>query len=48
MVSAMCESVMKHDELKEEFMEGSQLNVGKIVNRIQLMYTFLEAPWTWQ
>lgn len=43
MVSAMCESVMKHDELKEEFMEGSRLNVSKIVNRVQLMYTFLEA-----
>lgn len=43
MVSAMCEGVMKHDELKEEFMEGSQLDVGKIVDRIQLMYTFLET-----
>lgn len=43
MVSAMCESVMKHDELKEEFTEGSKLNVEKIVDRVQLMYTFLEA-----
>lgn len=43
MVSAMCESVMHNDELKEEFTEYSNLNIGKIVDRVQLMYTFLET-----
>lgn len=43
MVDAMCESVMKNDELKEEFTESGKLNVPKIVDRIQIMYTFIET-----
>ena len=48
MVTAMSESVLKNDELKEEFMEGAKLNVPKIVDRIQTMYTFIETVNTMQ
>ena len=43
MVMAMCESVMKDAQLKEEFTEGAKLNMGKIVDRIETMYTFIET-----
>ena len=43
MVSAMCESVMKDDVLKEQYSEGAKLNIGKIVDRIETMYTFIEC-----
>lgn len=43
MVTAMCESVMKDDQLKEEFTEGAKLNIPKIVDRIETMYTFIET-----
>lgn len=43
MVMAMCESVMKDDQLKEEFAEGAKLNIPKIIDRIETMYTFIES-----
>ena len=43
MVSAMCESVMKDDNLKQQFTEGAKLNIPKIVDRIETMYTFIET-----
>ena len=43
MVSAMCESVIKNDELKNEFMVEGKLDMPKIVDRIQMMYTFIET-----
>ena len=44
MVHSMCESAMKHKETthKEFFAEGGHLDMGKIVDRTKLMYTFLE------
>lgn len=44
MVHSMCESAMKHKETthKEFFTEGGHLDMGKIVDRTRLMYTFLE------
>ena len=48
MVTAMCESVMKDDQLKEEFTEGAKLNIPKIVDRIETMYTFIETVNTMQ
>ena len=43
MVEAMCESCMKNQELSEEFTENGKLNVPKIVDRMQVMYTFIET-----
>lgn len=43
MVMAMCESVLKDDSLKEQFMEGAKLNMPKITDRIETMYTFIET-----
>ena len=48
MVTAMCESVMKDDQLKEEFTEGAKLNIPKIAGRIETMYTFIETVNTMQ
>ena len=48
MVMAMSESVMKDPQLKEEFTEGAKLNVPKIVDRIETMYTFIETVNTMQ
>lgn len=48
MVMAMSESVMKDFQLKEEFAEGAKLNVPKIVDRIETMYTFIETVNTMQ
>lgn len=42
MVSAMCESVLKHPETHYEFMNEGHLDIDKIVNRVSLMYTFME------
>lgn len=42
MVTAMCESVMKHKEMQDEFMREGHLDVDKIVSRTRLMYTFME------
>lgn len=42
MVSSMCESVLKNQEAYAEFVTEGKLNVDKIVNRMSLMYTFME------
>ena len=42
MVTAMCESVMKHKEMHDEFMHEGHLDIDKIVSRTKLMYTFME------
>ena len=42
MVSAMCESVIKHNEMHAEFMSEGKLNIEKIVSRTSLLYTFME------
>lgn len=46
MVSAMCESVMRHEDSHAEFMTEGHLNVEKIVDRTKLMYTFVEMLMT--
>lgn len=43
MVSSMCESVIKNDEMHDEFMTEGHLNIDKIATRVSLMYSFLEA-----
>lgn len=48
MVSAMCESVMKHPEMQEEFAVNGKPNIDKIVDRIRTMYTFIETVNTMQ
>lgn len=48
MVMAMSESVMKDDQLREEFAEGAKLNIPKIIDRIETMYTFIECVNTMQ
>lgn len=42
MVTATCESVMRHKEMQDEFMIEGHLDVDKIVSRTKLMYTFME------
>lgn len=42
MITATCESVMKHKEMQDEFMTEGHLDVDKIVSRTKLMYTFME------
>lgn len=42
MVSAMCESVLKNPDVHAEFMNEGHLDVAKIVDRVSLMYTFME------
>ena len=43
MVSAMCESVLKHEEMQREFMTEGHLDMNKITSRVSLMYSFLET-----
>lgn len=43
MVMAVCESTLKDEKLKKEFMEDNKLNIDKIVSRVQTMYTFMET-----
>lgn len=43
MVSSMCESVIKHEEMHNEFMTEGHLNIDKIATRVSLMYSFLET-----
>lgn len=43
MVSSMCESVLKHKEMQDEFMHEGHLDIDKIVSRVSLMYTFIET-----
>lgn len=44
MVSSMCESVMKHPDVNAEFVleSNSHINMDKVVDRVSLMYTFVE------
>lgn len=42
MVFAMCESIMKNNDMHDEFMTEGHLNIEKVVNRTKLMYTFIE------
>lgn len=42
MITAMCESVMRHKEMHDEFMTEGHLDIEKIVSRTKLMYTFME------
>ena len=42
MVKSMSESVIKHPDSHAEFMHEGRLNMEKIVDRIGLMYTFME------
>ena len=44
MVTAMAESVIKNDELKKEFMtEDNHIDVARLVNKVSMMYGFLET-----
>ena len=43
MVSAVCESTLKHPKEMVEFMSEGHLNLDKIVDRVNLMYTFMET-----
>lgn len=45
MVRQMCKSVITTENavLKEEFMEDAHINIGKVVNKIATMYTFIET-----
>lgn len=42
MIHSMCESVLKHNELHGEFMTEGKLDVPSIVDRVKVMYTFME------
>ena len=42
MVHSMCESVLMHNELHDEFMSEGKLDISKIVDRVGVMYTFME------
>lgn len=42
MVAAMSEGVMKHKESHAEFINEGHLNMDKIVDRVRIMYTFME------
>lgn len=42
MVSALSESVLKHEDMHDEFMTEGHLNMDKIVDRTRIMYTFIE------
>jgi len=43
MVSAVCESTLKNQAEYAEFMHEGHLNVDKVVDRVALMYTFMET-----
>lgn len=42
MVHTMCESVIKHNDMHAEFMSEGKLDISKIVDRVKIMYTFME------
>lgn len=42
MVSALSESVLKHEDMHDEFMTEGHLDMDKIVDRARIMYTFME------
>ena len=48
MVSTMAEGVMKDKDLQREFMEAGHIDIDKIVNKITLMYGFMETVNTLQ
>ena len=43
MVSMVAKDVIKNKDLHEAYMEGASINVGKIVDKVTLMYGFLET-----
>ena len=43
MVHTMCETVMRKPDMHAEFMSEGKLDVPKIVDRIRVMYTFMET-----
>lgn len=43
MVSAVCESTLRNQTEYAEFMHEGHLNVDKVVDRVELMYTFMET-----
>lgn len=43
MVYAMCESVLKHKDTHSDFIVENHLDMDKIVDRVSLMYTFMET-----
>lgn len=43
LVSVMAENVVKNKDLQSEFMTENKINMPKIVDRISLMYTFMET-----
>lgn len=43
MVSTVCESTLKNQTEYAEFMHEGHLNVDKVVDRVSLMYTFMET-----
>ena len=42
MVAAMSEGVLKHKDSHDEFMNEGHLDMNKIVDRVRIMYTFME------
>lgn len=42
MIHAMCETVMKNPDTHAEFMSESKLDIPKIVDRVKVMYSFVE------
>ena len=42
MIHTMCETVMKNPETHTEFMSEGKLDIPKIVDRVKIMYTFME------
>lgn len=43
MVESMSKAVISNEALHEEFMKNGKMNIDKIVERCELMYTFLET-----
>ena len=42
MITSMCESVLKHKDTHSEFIKEGHLDMNKIVDRVSIMYTFME------
>lgn len=43
LVTAMAEQVIRNKDMQAEFMYEGKLDMNKIVNRVELMYTFMET-----
>ena len=43
LVESMCKTILKNEALQKEFMDNGKINIDKIVERCELMYTFLET-----